>query len=222
MVIVKGRKSAVPGKLGSARRPAPRCRTEAPKGPPPQSVSMTDKNASGAVSPVCGRVVATIVGGGISSAIGISRRRRGIGPVPVAAAIAISSVAAGAIGRGATFDAAKIGLAATLETMQSAGTLETRRTTRDLSRRCARAGTWRKASDRSRRRTTDGRTADAWTGRRTTGTEARRRTSEHGRRTRRRAELRQCSIGRCDDGSEQYARGQGEKSLSRHFVYPSV
>jgi len=142
----------------------PRCRTEAPKRRPPQSVSMTDKNASGAVSPVCGRVVATIVGGGIRSAIGISRSRRSIGPAPVATAIAtvtISSVAAGAIGRGATLDTAKTGLAATLETMQSASTLETRRTTRDLSRRCARAGTGRKASDRSDRRTTEGRTADA-------------------------------------------------------------
>ena len=130
------------------------------KGRPPQSVSTTDKNASGAVSPVCGRVVATIVGGGIGSAIGISRRR--VGPVPVATAIAaISSVAAGAISRDATLNAAKIGLAATLETMQSASTLETRRTTRDLSRRCARAGTWRKASDRSRRRTTEGRTPGA-------------------------------------------------------------
>jgi hypothetical protein len=125
---------------------------------------MTDKNASGAVSAVCGRVVATIVGGGIRSAIGISRGRRSIGPVPVATAIAgvaISSVAAGAIGRGVTLDTAKIGLAAAIETTQSGSTIETRRTTGDVARRCARAATGRKASDRSGRRTTEGRTADA-------------------------------------------------------------
>ncbi len=110
-------------------------------------------------------MVAAAVGGRIRSAIGVSRSRR-VGPVPVATAIAIagvtiSGVAVGAVGRGATLDAAKIGLAATLETMQSASTIETRRTTGDLSRRCARAATGRKASDRSGRGTAEGRTADA-------------------------------------------------------------
>jgi hypothetical protein len=122
---------------------------------------MTHQNASGAVSPIGGHVVAAVVGGGIRSGIGISRSRR-IGPMPVAtaiAAVAISSIAAGAVGRSATFDAAKIGLASTAETMQSTSTIETRRTTGDVARRCARAGTRRKASDGSG--TTEGRTADA-------------------------------------------------------------
>ena len=122
---------------------------------------MTHQNASGAVSPIGGHVVATVVGGGIGSAIGISRSRR-VGPVPVATAIAritVAGVAVSAVGRGATFDTAKIGLAATAETMQSTSTIETRRTTGDVARRCARAGTRRKASDGSG--TTEGRTADA-------------------------------------------------------------
>jgi len=123
---------------------------------------MTDQNTPGAVSPVCGDVVAAIVGRGIGSAIGVSRRRRRRIGVPVATAIAIdgvtiSTVAVSAVGRGATLDAAKIGLAATLEAMQSA----TVRTAGELARRCARAATGRKASDRSGRRTTEGTTADA-------------------------------------------------------------
>jgi hypothetical protein len=182
---------------------------------------MTHQNASGAISPIGGHVVAAVVGGGIGSAIGASRSRR-VGPVPVATAIAritVVGVAVSAVGCGATFDAAKIGLAATLETMQSASTIEMRRTTGDVARRCARAHTGRKASDRSGRRTTDGTSAQSrW---RTTGTEAWR-TSEHRRRTRRRAELRQSRIGRCDDDTEQRARGKGEKGLSRHCVYLSV
>ena len=153
------------GELRSAKRQAPRCKTGAPKGRPPQSVSMTDQNASGAVSLIGGRVVAAVVGGGIGSAIGVSRRSRRIGPVPVATAIAIARITiadgAVAVGGGATLDVAKIGLAATLEAMQSASAIETRRTTGDLSRRCTRAATGRKANDRSGRRTTDGRTADA-------------------------------------------------------------
>jgi hypothetical protein len=94
---------------------------------------MTHQNASGAVSPIGGHVVAAVVGGGIRSGIGISRSRR-IGPVPVAtaiAAVAISSIAAGAVGRSATFDAAKIGLAATAETMQSTGSGTTEGRTAD-------------------------------------------------------------------------------------------
>ena len=75
--------------------------------------------------------------------------------------VTIAGVAIGAIGRGATLDAAKIGLAATLETVQSTRTIRMRRTTGDVARRCARAATGRKASDRSGRRTTEGRTADA-------------------------------------------------------------
>ena len=94
--------------------------------------------------------------------MGVSRSR-GIRPVPVAMAVAvtISDVAIGAVGRGATLDAAKIGLAATLETMQCASTIQMRRTASDVARRCARADTGRKASDRSGRRTTEGRTAAA-------------------------------------------------------------
>ena len=103
---------------------------------------------------------------------------------------------------------------------QSGSAIETRRTTGDLSRRCGREATGWKASDGSGRGTTEGRTAGAQTGRRTTGTEAWRRTSKHRRRTRRRAELRQCGSGRCDGGTEQHARGQGDKSLSRHCVHP--
>ena len=134
--------------------------------------------------------------------------------------VTIAGVAIGAIGRGATLDAAKIGLTAAIETTQSGSTIETRRTTGDVARRCARGATGRKASDRSGRRTPDGTSAQSR--RRTTGTEAWKGTSEHGRRTRGRAELRQCSIGRCDGGTEQDARGEGDKSLLRHCVYPSV
>ena len=132
------------------------------KGRPPQSVSMTDQNAPGAVLAVCGDVVAAVVGGGVGSAISVSCSR-GIRPIPVAMAIAvtISDVAIGAVGRGATLDAAKIGLAATLETMQSASTIQMRRTTSEVARRCARGDTVRKAGDRSGRRTTEGRTATA-------------------------------------------------------------
>ena len=75
--------------------------------------------------------------------------------------VTIAGVAVGAVGRGATLDAAKIGLTAAIETTQSDSTIETRRTTGDVARRCARGTTGRKASDRSGRRTTEGRTADA-------------------------------------------------------------
>jgi len=70
------------------------------------------------------------------------------------AGVAIADVAVGAVGRGATFDAVKIGLAAAIETTQSGSAIETRRTTGDLSRRCATG----RASDRSGRRTTEGKT----------------------------------------------------------------
>ena len=145
---------------------------------------MTDQNTPGAVSPVCGDVVAAIVGRGIGSAIGVSRRRRRRVSVPVATAIAIGGViisteAVSAVGRGPTLDGAKIGLAAAIKTMQSASTIETGRSTGELARRCVRAATGRKASDRSGRRTTQARTAGTQTGRRTTGTEAWRRSSEH-------------------------------------------
>jgi hypothetical protein len=159
----------------------------ASNGHPPQSVSMTDQDAPGAVSPVCGHVVAAVVGGGVGSAIGVSRSRR-IRPVPVVmpvamAGVTIAGVAVGAVGRGATLDAAKIGLAAAIETMQSASTIETRRTTPNVARRCAGGTTGWKASNRSGRRTAEGRTAGE--ARRGTTGKARRRTSEHGRRTRR-------------------------------------
>jgi hypothetical protein len=107
------------------------------------------------------------------------------------AGVTITGVAVGAVGRGATLDTAKIGLATAIETMQSASTIETGRTTGDVARRCARGTMGWKASYRSGRRTSEGRTAgEAWRGttdearRRTTG-KARRRTSEHGRRSRR-------------------------------------
>src|SRR6476620_285419 len=103
---------------------------------------MTDQNMPGAVSPVCRDVVAAIVGRGIGSAIGVSRRRRRrrVG-LPVATAIAIGGViisteAVSAVGRSATLDGAKIGLAAAVETMQSASTIETGRSTGELARRC--------------------------------------------------------------------------------------
>jgi hypothetical protein len=112
--------------------------------------------------------------------------------------VTIAGVALGAIGRGSTLDAAKIGLTAAIEATQSGSTIETRRTTGDVARRCARGATGRKGGGRSGQRTTNGRT---------TGTGARRMTGEHRRRTRRRAELRQSSIGRRDGGTEQHARG---------------
>ena len=100
-----------------------------------------------------------------SAAIGVSGSRR-VEPVPVATVIAIAvvtiaDVAAGAVGRGATLDAAKIGLAAAIETMQSGCTIETMRTTGEVTPRRGRRATGRKASDRSGRRTTEGRTAGA-------------------------------------------------------------
>src|ERR1700742_2022130 len=111
-------KFALTGRLRSAKRQTPRCKTGAPKGRPPQSVSMTHQNAPGAVSPGCGDVGAAVVGGGIGSAIGVSRSWR-IRAVTVAMAVAIAvagvtmaGVAVGAVGRGATLDATKIGLAA--------------------------------------------------------------------------------------------------------------
>jgi hypothetical protein len=126
----------------------------------------------------------------------------------VVADVTVAGVAGGVVGRGATLDATKIGLTGA----QSASTIETRRTTGDLSRRCARAAMGRKASDRSGRRTTEGRT---------TSTEAWRKTSEHRRRTRWRAELSERGSWRGDDRTEQHARGEGEKSSYRHYVFPS-
>jgi hypothetical protein len=164
---------------------------------------MTDQNTPGAVSPVCGDVVAAIVGRGIGSAIGVSRRRsrRRVG-VPVATAIAIggvtiSSVAVGAVGRGATFDATELRRSAAIETVRSDSTVEARemrRTTRDIARRCARSITKR-------------RTAGARTRRRATGAETRRGTSEAWRRTRGRAELRERGTWREDGGAENHAHG---------------
>jgi hypothetical protein len=77
----------------------------------------------------------------------------------MAVAIAGVTIAGVAVGRGAILDTAKVGLAAAIETMQSASTIETRRTTGDVARRCARGTTGWKASNRSGRRTTEGRTA---------------------------------------------------------------
>jgi hypothetical protein len=141
---------------------------------------MTDKNPSVTISPIGGDVVAAVVGRGVGSTIGVSSRR-GITPVPVAMAITfagvtVAGVAVGAVVRGASFDTAKVGLAAAIETTQSCSTIETRRT-RDAARR--------KARGKSGRRTTEARTTRE-TRRRTTGTEARRRTGEHRRRTWRR------------------------------------
>ena len=177
---------------------------------------MTDQNAPGAMSAVCGHVVAAVVGGGVGSAIGVSRSRR-IRPITVATGIAmaiavvgitIAGVAVGAVGRGASFDATKTGRSAAIETMQSGRTV-LMATTGKIARRCARAATRRNASDRSGWRTTEWKTAGE-TRRRATGNGARRSTSEHRRRTRGRAELRQCRVGRCDGGAEQHARGQGK------------
>ena len=151
---------------------------------------MTDKNPPVAVSPIGGDVVAAVVGRGVGSTIGVSSRR-GITSVPVAmavtvAGVTVAGVAVGAVVRGgASFDTAKVGLAAAIETTQSCSTIETRRTTRDVARRYARGPPWRKARGKSGRRTSEGRTTRK-TRRRTTGTEARSRTGEHRRRTRRR------------------------------------
>src|ERR1700730_13051649 len=139
---------------------------------------MTHQSAAGAVSPVCRHVVAAVVGGGgVGSVIGVSCSRR-IRPGPVAIAdVTIAGVAIGAIGRSATLDAAKIGLTAAIEATQSGSTIETRRTTGDVARRCARGATGRKASDRPGWRSTKGRTTPgAETRRRTAGPQAGRRT----------------------------------------------
>src|ERR1700676_3428837 len=118
--------------------------------------------------------------------------------------VTIAGVAIGAIGRSATLDATKIGLAAAIETTQSGRAIETRRATGDVARRCGRKAAGWKASDRSGRRTTEGRT---------TGTEAR-------RRTRGRPELRECGVRRGDGGAEQHARGQGQQSFPQHSISP--
>jgi hypothetical protein len=129
------------------------------------------------------------------------------------AGVAVAGVAVGAVGRGASFDTAKVDLAAAIETTQSRSTIETRPTTRDLMRRCARGPPWRKAHGKSRRRAARRRTTRE-TRRRTTGTEARRRTAgaetwrrtgKHRWRARRRSELRECGVRHGDDGAEQYA-----------------
>ena len=150
---------------------------------------MTDKNPPVAVSPIGGDVVAAVVGGGVGSTIGVSSSRS-ITPVPVAmavtfAGVTVAGVAVGGVVRGgASFDTAKVGLAAAIETTQSCTAIETRRT-RDVARRYARGPPWRNARDKPGRRTTEGRTTRK-TRRRTTGTKTRRRTGEHRRRTRRR------------------------------------
>jgi hypothetical protein len=187
---------------------------------------MTDKNPPVAVSPIGGDVVAAVVRGGVGFTIGVSSRR-GIAPVPVAMAVAgvtVADVAVGAVSCGASFDAAKIGLAAAIETAQSDSTIEARRTSRDVARRSARGTARRKASDRSGQST-----AGTETQRRTAATEARRRTgeagrrtSEHRRRTRRRSgQLCKRCTWRGSRGTEQHAK-EGEKSLHRHCVSPSI
>jgi hypothetical protein len=187
---------------------------------------MTDENPPVAISPIGGDVIAAVVRGGVGSTIGVSSSR-GITPVPVAmavtvAGVAVAGVAVGAVVRGASFDTAKVGLAAAIETTQSCSTIETRCTTRDVTRRYARGPPWRKARGKSGRRTTERRTTRKTRGR-TTGTEARRRTGEHRRRTRRRAgQLCKCCIWRDRRGTEQHARREGEKSLHRHCVSPSI
>jgi hypothetical protein len=102
------------------------------------------------------------------------------------AGVTVAGVIVGAVVRGASFDTAKVGLAAAIEAMQSGSAIETRRTTRDVTRRCANGAPLRKARGKSGWRTTEGRTTGE-TRRRTTGTEARRRTGEHWRRTWRRS-----------------------------------
>jgi hypothetical protein len=97
---------------------------------------MTDKNPPVAVSPIGGDVVAAVVGRGVGSSIGVSSSR-GITPVPVAMAVTVAGVAVGAVVRAASFDTAKVGLTAAIETTQSCGTVETRRTG-DVTRRYAR------------------------------------------------------------------------------------
>src|ERR1700730_5819588 len=185
---------------------------------------MTHQNASGAVSPVCRHVVAAVLGGGgVGPVIGVSCSRR-IRPGPVAmtvamAGVTIAGVAVGAVGRAATLDAAKIGLTTAIETTQSGSTIETRRTTGDVARRRDRAASGRKARDRAGRRTTKGRTTGVETRRRTAGPYAGRRTSEGRRRTRRRAELRECGTRR-GGGAEHHARGQGQQSFLQHSISP--
>ena len=181
---------------------------------------MTDKNPPVPVSPIGGDVVAAVVRGGVGSTIGVSSRR-GITPVPVAmavtvAGVTVAGVAVGAVVRGASFDTAKVGLAAAIETPQSGSTIETRRTTGDVTRRSARGAPWRKARGKSGRRTSEGRTTRKSL-RRTAGTDTGRRTSEHRRRARRRAgQLCKRSTWRESRRTEQHARREGEKSLRRH------
>jgi hypothetical protein len=120
--------------------------------------------------------------------------------VPVATAIAIggvtiSSVAVGAVGHGATFDATELRRSAAIETVRSDSTVETRemrRTTCDIVRRCARSNTKSRAAGAQARR-------------RATGAETRRGTSEGWRRTRRRAELRERGTWRDECGAEHHA-----------------
>src|SRR5262249_14433300 len=137
------------GKLRSAKIDAPmQDRGAIVPSASTQSVSVTDLNAPVAVSPIGGDVVAAVVRGGVGSAIGVRRSCR-IRPVTVATAIVmaasvadvtVAGVAVGAVGRGASFDAAN-GLAAAIETVQSCSTIDTRCSTRDVTRRCARGAT---------------------------------------------------------------------------------
>jgi hypothetical protein len=185
---------------------------------------MTDQDPPVAVSPIGGDVVAAVVGRGVGS-IGVSSSR-GIAPVPVAmavtvAGVTVAGVVVGAVVRAASFDTAKVGLAAAIETTQSCSTVETRRTG-DVTRRYARGPPWWKARGKSGRRTTEGRTTRK-TRRRATGTEARRRTGEHRRWARRRAG-QLCKRRKWLErrGTEQHARKEGEKSLRRHCVSPLI
>jgi hypothetical protein len=77
------------------------------------------------------------------------------------AGVNVAGVTVGAVGGGATLDAAKACLTAAVETMQSASTIETRRITGDVPRRRGQRATRRKASDRSDQSTAEGRTAGA-------------------------------------------------------------
>lgn len=158
--------------------------------------------------------------------MGISCSRR-VGPVSITMAIAGVTVpgVARAVGRGASLDATEIGLSAAIETPQSGSaveTRETRRSTWDIARRCARGAAGRKASGRCVRRTTKRWTAGAQTWRRTTGAETWRGTGEGGRRTRWRPKLRECSTWRDKCGAEHHGCGQHQKSLFRHGVCPSI